>query len=276
MNVFINRRARQAYAESEDWPRWLVTGEERIVSADGMLPYSQVGLRDIGTIKRIHDAPPFKRCAAGEYIDWVAEAEGVQITGYVPAASTSVIVTGDLVPDGTGIYILSDDNLGGKPTYYLNGDSTGATASGNILYWDLAGAPNWLLSYYVDEGTFGTWVSLSDTPDPTTAEDWLESTGFGIPAVEIAYSAFITYKAAFSTTYGTGDGEENEVPEEWFEFMATGAAGDFLCSDKETENGLLLKGEARTDLDQQLEKITRQNGSKAQTRMLSHSAMQAR
>ena len=279
IGILLNRRAKQAYAESEDWPRWLVTGEERRVSEDGLLPYEQIGFRDIGTIKRIHDAAPFKRTPAGEYTDWVAQGDGVQITNFSGPAIASMNVSGSLSPDATGDYLNVGTEFAGeetgKPIYRFGSLTLEQYPAGAIIWNNTV----WQLFWFESESAVSLWNSFEDVATPDLVTTWTPVVNaVGQPTVTPTdlYTAFVTYKLPLSVTYGTGDGEESDVPEEWFEFMATGGAGDFLCSDKETENGLLLKDEAQTDLDRQLAKISRQNGSKAATRVLTHGGMQAR
>ena len=295
IGILLNRRAKQAYAESELWPRWLVVGEERIVSEDGLLPYEESGLQDIGTVLRIHESQPFVSDPAGEYTDWNAQSDGVQITGYVPAAAADqTSFTIDL--SGTPYNTYSGDwiyqgNHGSLAFPYFSLFSGGARV-GTLFVSDELLNPDIFASYENKWFFSAAWPSpsVSDlllrtyesepsaTPDLVTT--WTQMPGndaYTVTFTDLAtYSVFVTYKAALSTAYGTGEGEESDVPEEWFEFMATGGAGDFLCSDKETENGLLLKDEAQTDLDRQLAKISRQNGNKAATRVLTHGGMQAR
>lgn len=275
VKIFLNRRAKQAYAESELWPRWLVVGEERIVSEDGLLPYSQDGLRDIGTIQRIHESQPFVDDPAGEYVDWTSQADGVQITRYQPSRHSTLL--GDLVigegssPDLTGYtYIEAEENQG-KPIFRQEGYNI-TDGVGHAFWWD---GDEW----YLAEGAIPYWYSTDDVASPADVSTWNAAngaTGTFTVSEDTIYSAFITYKAAFSVTYGMGDDEEDEVPEEWFEWMATGAAASFLFSDKEPEPAIILESQARADLDQQLDKISRQNGNKVQTRILSHGNMQAR
>lgn len=277
VKTFINRRARQAYAESELWPRWLVVGEQRLVSEEGLLPYSQDGLQDIGTIQRIHESQPFLDDPAGEYVDWTAQTDGIQITRFSGAALASITISGAISPDATGDYLNQGTDFAGteldKPWYLMG--SQDSPPSGYIVWND----PYWQLIYTSDEGETSLWRSEDDVATPDLITSWeavLNASGEPTATAVDLYVAFATYKASFATTYGTGDGEEDEVPEEWFEWMATGAAASFLFSDKETEAALLLEAQAREDLDNQLLKISRQNGNKVQTRILTHGGMQAR
>ena len=108
LGYFINRRARKAYDESEYWPRWLVTGEERGVSSSGLMPYAEGSLSTIGTVLRIHATEPFRGTRANEYAQFHAYEGGVQITGYEPATysvTDAFLISGVLVPDATGVVL---------------------------------------------------------------------------------------------------------------------------------------------------------------------------
>jgi hypothetical protein len=90
IRYFVNRRAQRAYAATELWPRFLVVGEERVVSEAGLLPYEQPALADIGTVLRIHATRPFLSDPAREYGEFYASTAGIQITGYQPAQVESL------------------------------------------------------------------------------------------------------------------------------------------------------------------------------------------
>lgn len=275
IKFFINDRARAAYAESEYWPRFYQTGEERIVSESGLLPYAEDGKQDIGTILRIHATEPFKRCGALEYDDFIAEADGIQITGYQPreqsAGVQELVVTGAInFGDALGSYYLSDENLGGtKPTFKRIPESTGIS---NAFWWD---GDEWNLTH---QGAY-CWVSTDDVATPDLVTTWTP-VGFasGVPIVTAvaAYSAYVTYKAALPDTYGDGEGEETEIPEEWASYIIRGSYADFLRSDGNSEKAMIEDAKATELLLPQLEKLDRQSGSHAFTRVLSHGSRQAR
>lgn len=277
VKIFVKRRAQRAYAESETWPRFLKIGEERVVSETGLLPYEQDGLDTIGTIYRVHSTLPFVSQGALEYVDYVATADGIQITGYNPAASASIQVTTGTTdaatPDPSGIYSLSSTTGEGQAAVWvLNGNENALTYPyGVISYGD-----DWELRYSLDQNTIGEWDAQGTAADPTLGADWTASIGSGIPIFAFPYSVFVTYKAALPTTYGTGDGEESDFPDEWFEYTAQGAYADLLRSDGNHDQAMVAELEAERILDQQLMKLSRQAGSHVNTRIVTHSNMQAR
>ena len=57
-------------------------------------------------------------------------------------------------------------------------------------------------------------------------------------------SAWVTYQAAKPDTYGTANGDEQNIPSEWFEYMAHGAYADFLRAEGQQEKAALADQEA--------------------------------
>jgi len=278
VKYFINRRAQRAYAESEYWPRFYVVGEERIVSEDGLLPYEQTGLSDIGTVLRIHASEPMRSRVAAEYGDFYAASGGIQITGYSSGGATSMVVTGILAQDATGTYYVTPEQTEGKDQYALNADPY-FVPNGVIAYNSSTLA--WSLIYKDDSETpvISIWEAVGDVETPDLATGWTAAfNATGTPTVEstTTYSAFITYKAALSATYGDTDGDTPDVPEEWFEYMAHGAYSDFLRNDQQQDRAALAEQEANEILMAQLEKIGRQNGSSAFTRVVTQANTQWR
>lgn len=275
VKIFANRRARKAHRECDYWPHLLYVGEERIVSEEGLLPIEQAGLQDIDKIIRIHATDPFKSQAVYEYTEYYEANGGIQITGYQAAERTTgpdmSVTNTEVIPEGT---------------YYNGGLSNGkyeysTIASGDVaapygaLQWNTSN--QWFFSY--DFG--GSGVSATSTDDVATPDlvtTWVDSGGLGLFTITALtrYAAFITYLAKIPSTYGDGDGEESDVPEPWFEYMAQGAYCDWLRSDGQTEKAMAEEVIAESLLNQQLEKVSRQNGNQVITRMMSHGTKQAR
>lgn len=168
IKAFANRRARKAYRASDYWPRFFKVGEERTISANGLIPLTQSGLSTIDTVLRVHERQPLVDYPSGEY-EFRVDSSGIQVLNYV-----------------------------------------------------------------------------ANTATPT--------------------SAFVTYKAALSSTYGDGTGETTDVPEEWFEYMAQGAYADWLRSEGQTEKAALEEVIAADQLQDQLIKISNQGGFHLLTR----------
>jgi len=269
---WVNRRAQCAYAESEYWPRFFVVGEERIVSEEGLLPDEQTGLSDIGTILRIHATEPFRNTRAFEYGDFVKTRDGTIITGYQAtgiSSGESLLVAGDLNPDFAGNFAVSGEE-NGFPSY---ANISNITQEINNIG----------LTWYVGDIIGDGWVADQSGVDNPATPDFVTSwtpfgnaTGSITITAETLYSAYITYKAALPDTYGPGETEEGEIPEEWFEYIAHGAYSDFLRNDQQQEKAALAEIEAGEILTQQLEKIGRQGGSSVFTRVITQTNSQWR
>ena len=65
-------------------------------------------------------------------------------------------------------------------------------------------------------------------------------------------SAFVTYKAQFSDTYGDRDDETSSVPAEWFQYLAHGTYADYLRAEGQQEKAALADQEAEALLTEEL------------------------
>lgn len=288
IKVFINKRARRAFAESDYWPRFYHVGEERICSEDGLLPYAQSGKNTIKTCLRLHATEPFATCGASEYRDFVAENNGFQIQGYCPHLLTKnapyqISTDFFLIPAIQGRYEYAGDvgpALNGdifpffrstsNNDYYIYPSVIAITpTSDSSVRWMLGSfsGPNWTsgaLSY--------------DTPDAANGNYTSTNGAAGTPTVTLipTYSVFVTYRSAFTEKYGDADGENPEVPEEWFGYMAYGAYADWLRSEGQQEKAAAADVEAYDQLLPSLEDLDRQSGSLVHTRTVNHTNAQAR
>lgn len=84
IKAMINRRALRAYRSSNYWTRFLVIGEERVVT-NSVIPYSEAGVSPIDTFMRVHKQAPYMASSVQEY-DIMVTADG------------ATLVCGDLNP----------------------------------------------------------------------------------------------------------------------------------------------------------------------------------
>jgi hypothetical protein len=256
----------------------LHVGEERIVSEEGLLPLAQTGLQTIDKIIRIHAEDPFKSQAVYEYTEYYHDASGIQIAGYEANPKDAMIVSGVIAQDATGTYTVTPEQADGRDQYGLVADES-HFPNGGISYNE--STPAWNL-VFVDDATpanVSLWTAIGDVATPDLATTWAPSfnaTGTPVVTAGTTYSAFITYLAGIPATYGDGEGEESDVPEPWFEYMAQGAYTDWLRSDGQTEKAMAEEAIAADLLNQQLEKVSRSNGNQVITRVMSHATKQAR
>lgn len=272
IKYFVNRRARKAYAESRYWPRFLKV-EERIVSEDGLLPYEQDGLSTIGTVFRVHATEPYQRTTSMEYIDFAATGAGIQITNYQPrqlSEDNAMEVSGAINPNYTGFY--EEDATSISAAGYPSFTSTSDT---NIRIFFILGqwfvatlATNPPLWYGGDSG--------NASPDTVTSWSTLNGASGTISVTEaVRYAVYVTYKAALTDTYGDEDGEESDVPEEWFDYLIAASYSDFLRNDGQNEKAMAEEANANELLQQQLERLDT-SGSFLFGKILSHNTTQTR
>lgn len=89
---FVNRRAFEAYNISPIWPRYLVVSEERTISSDNLIPYTQTSKNEISEFIRIHRKRAFLNNSAYEY-DFFVDSNGANILNIVTSDATSAFVT---------------------------------------------------------------------------------------------------------------------------------------------------------------------------------------
>lgn len=150
IKALINRRALRAYRSSNYWTRFLVIGEERVVSGS-VIPFSEVGVSSIDTFMRVYKQAPYIASSVQEY---------------------DIMVT-----------------------------SAGAT----LIAGDL---------------------------NPATA--------------------FVTYKAQLSDTYGNESGETSSVPAEWYQYIAHGTYADYLRAEGQQDKAMIADQEADMLLQDEL------------------------
>lgn len=88
----VNRRAAEAYNTSPSWPRYLVSSEERTISSNNTIPYTQTSKNDIAEFIRIHRKQAFLNNSALEY-DFFVDSNGANILNIVSSDATSAFVT---------------------------------------------------------------------------------------------------------------------------------------------------------------------------------------
>jgi len=72
-------------------------------------------------------------------------------------------------------------------------------------------------------------------------------------------SAFVTYKAQLTDTYGDGTGESTDIPAEWYQYMAHGTYADYLRAEGQQEKAALADKEADMLLQEEMIRIDEQH-----------------
>jgi hypothetical protein len=90
-------------------------------------------------------------------------------------------------------------------------------------------------------------------------------------------TAFLTYKAQLSDTYGDGAGETSSVPAEWFQYLAHGTYADYLRAEGQQEKAALADQEAEALLTEELIRLDENHTSGfVSNRIRTNSNMQLR
>jgi len=155
VNALVNRRAKRAYRASNNWPRFIVVGEERDVTAKNV-PYTESTLDTIGTFLKVQAVAPFTTASPQDY------------------------------------------------------------------------------NFYVDSG--GAKLITSASPS----------------------SAFVTYKKILTDVYGETTGQEEDVPAEWFEYIAHGVYADYLRAEGQQDKSNLADQESQIILQDELVQVDQQ------------------
>ncbi len=89
-------------------------------------------------------------------------------------------------------------------------------------------------------------------------------------------SAFVTYKAAHRSIYGTTGTDSTTVPKEWFDYLAHATYADFLRSEGQQEKAALADAEASDILTDELLRVDEQTPNFLKGRVSTSANMQAR
>jgi len=104
IKALINRRALRAYRSSNYWTRFLVIGEERVVTSSA-IPYSEAGLSSIDTFLRVYKQAPYIASSVQEYDIMVTAGGATLICGDLNPSEAFVTYKSqlsDTYGDGSG------------------------------------------------------------------------------------------------------------------------------------------------------------------------------
>jgi hypothetical protein len=89
IRAMVNSRAKRAFRASDFWPRFLVVGEERVVT-NGYVTWDEAGLDSIDTFIRIHRTQPFVDSSAQDFDFWVDNTGARLIDGSLNSSTAFV------------------------------------------------------------------------------------------------------------------------------------------------------------------------------------------
>ena len=89
-----NRRLYEAYSASQMWTPYIIVGEERAISSDQVVPFTQASplKDDVSEFQRIHRDQPFLNSGTMEY-NFYVDANGAHVMNLGSTTSSSVYVT---------------------------------------------------------------------------------------------------------------------------------------------------------------------------------------
>jgi hypothetical protein len=89
--------------------------------------------------------------------------------------------------------------------------------------------------------------------------------------------AYVTYKAAIEIFYGDNVGEDQNIPYEWFQYIAYGVYADYLRAEGQQERAAIAEIEAQEILTDELMKLDEQHTqSVISQRIFTHGNMESR
>ena len=89
-----NRRLYEAYSASQMWTPYIIVGEERAISSDQVVPFTQASplKDDVSEFQRIHRDQPFLNSGTMEY-NFYVDANGAHVMNLGSTTSSSAYVT---------------------------------------------------------------------------------------------------------------------------------------------------------------------------------------
>ena len=282
----INRRYQTAYNTSQMWPRYLVESEERALCS-----FTVSGINDSNTFynwsggyyklgERANGEPCFIQ-AYHNYGNQPIVALKLDSSNYwvfVKAVTMSINTEG-VVTLNSGFPLVSQvANDDGTYTDYSNPAEvpewavTGSGLSGFPIIKEVNLVP-YEETYFRSELTLGGKTAKDDIGEPIRVhrnKAFLNNSALeydfynneeGINILNISgnsdNTAFVTYKKKFTpfTTSSNYTTSTEEVPGEFFQYIAYGAYADFLRMDGQHDKAQLESENAELSLAQQLERV---------------------
>jgi hypothetical protein len=281
IKALINRRAQRAYRSSNYWTRFLKIGEERAVGPGGSPPVEasiEIGSDDsklkftanpvlfVGAdgnncrVRAVNPGTPnanlsFSRSGNDQTINLATNSSSAVIST-ATQIKNAIAAALDVAP----LFILVDCDLG------TGSDGTGVYEAHD--YVSLEGGVNEVppldipasVVPYFEAGLqpIDTFLRIfKQAPYIASSVQEFDFTVTADGATLVAgdlnpSTAFLTYKAQFTDTYGDGAGETSSVPAEWFQYLAHGTYADYLRAEGQQEKAALADQEAEALLTEEL------------------------
>lgn len=99
----LNRAAYEAYGTSNEWPRYIVVGEERSLNSDNIVPFAESGKDNIEEFMRIHRGKSYFNNSELEF-DFYVDSNGANLVNANPSEEDVVYATYKKEWDGPYAY----------------------------------------------------------------------------------------------------------------------------------------------------------------------------
>jgi len=221
INTLVNRRAKRAYKASNNWPRFIVVGENKNTSSSGKV---------VGYLATI-PVPVTASSLSTATVTVQSVPTGVVVGGTLLGQVISTIV-------GTTITLAGNANAAISTLTLSPYTPTAASTVGIFLKINA--------------------VAPFTTSSPQDINFHVDSAGANLIISTAPASVFVTYKKVLSDTYGDTTGLVADVPSEWFDYIAHGVYADYLRAEGQQDKSQLADQEASIILDDELIQVDQQ------------------
>lgn len=221
INTLVNRRAKRAYKASNNWPRFIVVGENKNTSSGGKI---------VGYLATIP-------------VTVLTSSTGTA-TVTVSSVPTGVVAGGSLLGQvistivGTTITLAGNANATITVSTVSPYTPTAASTTGIFLKINA--------------------VAPFTTSSPQDINFHVDLAGANLIISTAPTSVFVTYKKVLSDTYGDTSGLNSEVPSEWFDYIAHGVYADYLRAEGQQEKSQMADEESSLILEDELIQVDQQ------------------
>jgi hypothetical protein len=276
IKALINRRAQRAYRSSNYWTRFLKIGEERAVGPGGS-PSVQASVEigaDDSKLKFTANLLSFvgadgNNCRVRAINPGTNNASlNASQSGYDLTISLATNSSGFAISTALQIKTFIQDSFFPPILCDLGNGSNGSGVYEAHDYVSLEGGVNEVppldipanVVPYSESGLqpIDTFLRIfKQAPYIASSVQEFDFTVTADGATLVAgdldpSTAFVTYKAQLSDTYGDGAGETSSVPAEWFQYLAHGTYADYLRAEGQQEKAAVADQEAEALLTEEL------------------------
>jgi hypothetical protein len=276
IKALINRRAQRAYRSSNYWTRFLKIGEERAVGPGGSPPVQasvEIG-SDNSKLKFTANLLSFvgadgNNCRVRAINPGTNNASlNASQSGYDLTISLATNSSGFAISTALQIKTFLLDSLFPAILCDLGNGSNGSGVYEAHDYVSLEGGVNEVppldipanVIPYSESGLQPIDTFLRIFKQAPYIASSVQEFDFAVTADGATLvagdlnpsTAFLTYKAQFTDTYGDGAGETSSVPAEWFQYLAHGTYADYLRAEGQQEKAAVADAEAEALLTEEL------------------------